>query len=134
MTNLIYLASPFSDSERRVREERYNFAVEATSLLLKIGTFVYSPIVHNYVIASRYELPNEFSFWQEFDSLMIGKCDILAVLMLPGWNESIGVTCEIDLALELGKTVKYIKLDELRYTDPYKLRMMLRAERNEESV
>ena len=47
MTNLIYLASPFSDLERKVREERYRSAIEATGLLLKMGVFVYSPIVHN---------------------------------------------------------------------------------------
>ena len=59
---------------------------------------------------------------------MVNKCDVLAVLTLPGWRESIGVTYEINLALELGKTVKYIKLNELRYTDSYKIRMMLRKE------
>ncbi len=128
MTNLIYLASPLSNPERKVREERYNLAIEATGLLLKMGVFVYSPIAHNYVIANRHELPNEFSFWQEFDSLMISRCDVLAVLMLPGWRESVGVIYEINLALELGKTVKYIKLDELRYAEPYKIRMMLHKE------
>lgn len=131
MTDLIYLASPFSDPERKVRQERYHYAVEASALLLKIGIFVYSPIVHNYVIADNYALPNEFSFWSEFDSLMISRCDILATLILPSWRESIGVTYEIKLAIELGKTVKYIKLDELRYTDPYKLRMMLKADSKE---
>lgn len=128
---LIYLASPFSDPDSKVRESRYNQTIEATGLLLKAGLFVYSPIVHNYEIAVRYELPKEFEFWREFDSLMVDKCDILAVLMLFGWIDSVGVMYELNLAKESGKEIKYIRLDKLRYADLDKIRHCFQRRLNE---
>jgi hypothetical protein len=48
----------------------------------------------------------EFLF--RFSRERLGRCDEVVVLMLDGWEESIGVQAEIRIARELGKPVRYL--------------------------
>jgi hypothetical protein len=43
---------------------------------------------------------------------MLQRCDELAVLKLPGWRESTGVTAEIAIAREFGLPVRFIEPGE----------------------
>lgn len=123
MNNLIYLASPYlyrkpknegeteDDYEGRcklVQELRYQQAIDATAELMKKEKVVYSPIVATHPIAVKHKLPMGSEYWMKFDRVIIAKCDELYVLKLDGWEESLGVQEEIQIARKMGIPVKYL--------------------------
>lgn len=104
---MIYLASPYSHPDAAVREERFDAACRATAALLRSGQPVFSPIAHTHGLVA-HGLPTDWSWWEPFDREHLLRCDELAVLLLDGWRESVGVTAEIRIARELGKPVRYL--------------------------
>lgn len=104
---MIYLASPYSHPDVRVRERRFREACSATARLVAAGLNVFSPIVHSHSIA-HYGLPSSWEFWSRIDREFLSRCDVMAVLMLPGWRESVGVQAEIQFAANLGLPVLYV--------------------------
>lgn len=106
---LWYIASPYSHPDPEIREQRFDAVCRECSLVLQSGIFVYSPIAHTHPIALAGSLPTDWEFWKEFDTKMIEACDMVCVLMLPGWKASKGVTAEIKIARGLGKQIIYRK-------------------------
>lgn len=106
-TELIYLAVPFSHPDLAVREFRYKEANRISAILMKRGIPVYSPISHGYPIALEGGLPTSWEFWEKYLRAILPACSAVYVLMLDGWNTSIGVQAEIKLAEELGIPVEY---------------------------
>jgi len=104
---MIYLASPYSDPDPTVREQRFEAACAMAAAMLRVGQAVFSPIVHSHPLVA-YGLPTDWAFWQRVDVEHLRRCDGVAVLMLDGWDRSSGVREEVCLALELGKPVRYI--------------------------
>jgi len=78
--------------------------------LHKKGIFAYSPLTHD-IHLSKFGIEEGFAHWEEFDLLMLSKCDKLYVLKLPGWDSSIGVTAEIKKAKELKIPIEKVNLD-----------------------
>jgi hypothetical protein len=116
---MIYLASVYSlnaktDSEedKALREARYLRVMEKTNELLKEGLCVFSPIVHCHPMSNMYGLPKHFSFWEKLDKAYIDSCDAVWVFMMDGWEQSEGITKEIEYAKSKGKNIVYID-DEL---------------------
>lgn len=102
---MIYLASPFSHPQLEVQHGRYEQVLEATAFLIRNHYVVYSPIVHNYHIASKFNLPGDFDFWKAYDLEMINRSDQVYVLTLDGWISSVGVQSEIKYAITVNKPV-----------------------------
>jgi hypothetical protein len=109
---LIYLAVPYSHFNREVVELRFKAVNKVAAKLMAGGAFVFSPISHTHPIAKE-GLPKGWDYWEPYDRLMISKCDMMMVLKLPGWEDSVGVTEEILIAMELKIPVIYIEYDEL---------------------
>lgn len=103
---MIYLASPYSDPEPAVREQRFHAACAAAAALLRAGHRVFSPIAHGHPL-TRHSLPGDWTFWESHARWYLERCDEVVVLMLDGWNDSEGVRAEIAIATELGKVVWY---------------------------
>jgi hypothetical protein len=109
-TAIWYLGSPYSHEDIRVVQERYRWACEAAARLFERSVLVYSPIAHSHAVNRMGGLGAQtFQFWQEFDLGMIDRLSGLLVLMLPGWNRSVGLTAEINHARNTGRTVLYIE-------------------------
>ncbi len=108
MSSLAYLASPYSHPDPAVMQERFEQACKAAAELMRVGVMVFSPIAHSHPIA-QYGLPKEWGFWQEYDRIMLAKCDRIIVLMLPGWQTSAGVRNELRFAVDAGLPVEYFK-------------------------
>lgn len=104
---MIYLASPYSHPDPAVREHRFRKACRVAALFMRTGQAVFSPIAHGHCICT-YGLPTDWRFWEPFDRQMLERCDEVAVLMLDGWRESVGVRAEIQIASERGKPVRYV--------------------------
>src|SRR5579859_7085831 len=107
---MIYLASPYSDPDPAVREQRFQAACAATARLLRDGKLVYSPVVHGHPLV-RFGLSTDWSFWERYDRQHLEGCDEVVVLTLDGWQESIGVQAELRHASVLRKPVRYIDPD-----------------------
>ena len=104
----MYLASPYTDPDIAVMEQRYLAAMKATHWCLTHSIQVFSPIVHCHEMAIKYIMPRDFDFWREYDQAMIAPCSGLLILDIEGWTSSKGVTSEINLAIRLGKSISHL--------------------------
>lgn len=98
---MIYLASPYSHPDELVRHDRFAQALQATATMLRDGLIVYSPIVHCHPLARVYDLPTDFAFWQNYNFGILKHAEGLWVLMIDGFESSLGVQNEIIYAKEL---------------------------------
>ena len=106
----IYLISPYSHEDEKVREERYNAAVDATADLIKKGYIVFSPIVHCHPLALKHNLPKDHVYWKEYNQSFIEWADIGYILCIEGYARSKGVDADIEALRALGKKVRLSKL------------------------
>jgi hypothetical protein len=104
---VIYLASPYSHPDPAVREQRFREACRAAAMLLRAGHAVFSPIANTHPLVE-YGLPTDWSFWEWHDREHLARCDGVVVLLLDGWEESVGVRQEIRIARTMGKPVQYL--------------------------
>jgi len=113
---MIYLASPYTAANPLIMETRYLEACAAVAYATDERTTVYSPIVHYHQVAKFGELPTDFQFWQRHNRHMLNLAEALWVLILPGWEHSVGVQAEIDYAAEIYRPIKaMIKTGPLAY-------------------
>ena len=109
---ITYLAAPFWHHEEDIREERLEIVNKVVAKLVEQGEIIFSPLT--YSDALKRHLPISFQvnqkFWYDFDLAMLAKCDKLVVLMLEGWEESEGVTAEIEFARENNIGIFYAPL------------------------
>lgn len=113
MQTLSYIACPYSHPDANVRAQRYAAVNKLSASMMNSGKYVFSPISHCHQMAEDHGLPTTWIFWEDYDRMMISKCNELIVLMLPGWRESLGVQSEILIADELGIPVIYLSEDQL---------------------
>ena len=106
---IVYLGVPYSDSDERVMEERFEAVTDKTGELMNAGHIVYSPITACHPVAKKCALPRTWDYWEQLDRTFIAWADEVWILKLDGWEKSTGVNAEIGIAKELGKPVKYIE-------------------------
>lgn len=105
MRELIYLASPYSDPDSAVIEQRYRGVLRILARLTLKGLICYSPIVHNHHI----EIGKDWQVWERIDSEFLRRCDRLIVVKLQGWEQSRGVQAEIELAKSRSLPIEYME-------------------------
>ena len=103
----VYLATPYTGTSQQ-QEARFKYVNARAAELMAAGILVFSPISHTHPIAVAGDLPTGWEFWREYDFTFIQWGDELYVLMSDGWQESTGVTAEIEFAKELGKPIVYL--------------------------
>ena len=98
-----YIASPFSHEDPEIKIQREADAKRAEAFINDTysGVRAYSPIAETADQERRGVVPQEG--WYLYDFSELDKSDILVVLMLDGWENSIGVALEI--AFALGKRI-----------------------------
>lgn len=114
---MIYLCSVYSinakgngSKARAMREARYSYTAKRVAKFMNEGVIgLFSPIVHCHVPSNLQDLPKTYSFWQENDRHMIQKSDEVWVLKMPHWEDSEGITDELQYAASLGKPIKYFE-------------------------
>jgi len=107
--SLIYLASPYTHCDLEVCEQRFEAACRAAAELVLVGKTVFSPVAHSHAIC-RYGVPGDWQFWQLHDRRYLDVCDEVVVLMLDGWQKSVGVQAEIAIARECGKPITFLRV------------------------
>jgi hypothetical protein len=109
---MIYLASPYSDPNPAVRENRYIVTRVFTLWALEQPLPMFSPSVYGHEFGA--QLGYVFEAWQTLNDAMVRACEQVWVLRLDGWDKSRGVAHEIELARSLGKPILYVDPIEVK--------------------
>lgn len=110
---MIYLASVYSlNADADLMQKRFEFVRDFVAANIHDEP-LFSPILYTHDLAKIHRLPKKYDFWQARDRHFIECCSEVWVLTMPGWKDSIGVTDEINYALEIGKQVKLIPVSEI---------------------
>jgi hypothetical protein len=131
MPKLIYLGSPYSHPDEKVREQRFRAVARAAGWIYTRGeVFVYTPISMTHQIGielSAFPTLFEWNSWAGFDEFMIAKCDEFWILVINGWDTSVGLSAEIKIATRLGMPIRYVipEADSYRITDKLPLESVL---------
>jgi hypothetical protein len=105
---LIYIASPYTHPDERVRHENYLIVTKIAGDLVSRGAVAISPITYGHVIAEHTKMPTDWNFWMDFCLVLLAKCDKLLVCnTIHGWENSKGVAAEIEFAKQNGIKIEY---------------------------
>lgn len=120
---LCYVASVYSQGKasESLMQKRYEFVrdwvADHFENSVEDDMVLYSPIVHNHPLAVVHDLPKTWDFWRKVDVATLRRSDLLIVLKMNGWEESVGVQGEIDVARNLSIPIVYIDVEELGYKE-----------------
>lgn len=109
MKTLVYLATPYSHDDPRVRLRRFEEVNKVAAELMCKGIHIYSPISHTHPIALAGDLPLDWEFWQKYDEALLKACCKVIVLKQEGWSLSTGVRAEIAIAQKMGIPVEFME-------------------------
>lgn len=113
---MIYLCSVYSlnpdgrsaEDMSALMEKRWEYAMSRTADFLKEGVVLFSPISHCHELSQRHDMPKTWEFWKQIDFGYIEACSHVWVLMMPGWEDSTGVSAEIIEARRQGKPIRFL--------------------------
>ena len=100
---LYYVACPYRAGSAALMKQRLGIASAASAALLADGYYAFSPLSHSVAIEDDLGAYD----WLPLDLAILGRCDGVIVLTLPGWRSSDGVGREIALAEIAGIPVLY---------------------------
>ena len=95
---LIYIGSPYTHKDKSVKQLRHDQVLDITADLLNQGFHVISPIVHCHPLSIKHNMRGDFEFWAKYNFALLSKCDVLLIVPLSGWKESVGLNAEIEFA------------------------------------
>lgn len=106
----IYVASPYSDEDAMVRQQRWREVCWLLAQLVqKHPTYIfYSPIAHWHITALNHDLPKDHKFWENQNETMIDWADQVWIYCLPGWENSKGIKSEITYVARQSKRIEFI--------------------------
>lgn len=117
MSRLIYIASPYSSFEQNIDLAQRERVLRVMSVMRYISekyqepqykkAMLYSPIVHFHNIAQIHGMPTDADFWWEINKIVLDKSDEMQVLMMEGWDKSIGVALEVDYSKQISLPLSY---------------------------
>lgn len=109
---MIYLATPYSHPDTAIRCQRFDIVNRVAAHLMNEGMLIFSPISHTHPIAIAGGLPTGWEYWKKYDEEMLRICSQMIVLTQDGWEESRGVSAEIELAKRKNISIYYMTLAE----------------------
>lgn len=103
MSDLIYLAGPYSHPDADVRQQRFvEHCIAAAKLADLDRCAVFAPVVHGHALCDVGGLVRlDHAFWMRQCLPFLERADVLVLLTLDGWRESQGTRAEIELAEQL---------------------------------
>lgn len=104
---MIYLAAPYTHPDPEVVKQRIEAFYKKQVQLIHKGHYVVSPLdkIH---MATIHQIKTNWDWWKEYSAELMDRCDTVYILMLDGWEESIGVQEEIKLAISMKKPIYYV--------------------------
>jgi hypothetical protein len=106
---LTYLACPYSTPDPAEKEWRYKQVTLAAAWLTRqYGLTVFSPITHSHPMHTIGKCEGDWKFWEKIDRNYLAVSKELIILMLEGWDKSVGLVAEQALAMSAGIPVHYL--------------------------
>jgi hypothetical protein len=103
-----YIAAPYGDKSRDVVEARIQTYEMYDAMLVVLGHFTFSPLDKHHKLKYA-NIPGDYKYWEYYCKAMLKLSAGVVVLMLKGWDTSVGVQDEIKYATELGIPVYYVQ-------------------------
>lgn len=107
-----YLASPYTNPDPDVVSYNYEQVLIYSWLLHQKGLHHFCPIAHCHEVASRYGMPTDYLFWQEFADCFIIPSRGIIIAAIPGWEQSRGIQHERRRATQLKKPIYLARKNE----------------------
>lgn len=118
---VVYLASPYSAYEdelktihdRAKEQERFEIVTGiAARLTALFHLALICPITTSHIFKQlgQGSLGTTWSFWSKIDLRFIEVSEAILVVMMDGWEESVGVTAEIERGRELNLPIYYLDI------------------------
>lgn len=104
---LIYLAAPYSDPCKVVVQSRIVRFCQVDAELSRRGIYTVSPLLKHLVLQHS-DLPGDWNYWKSYSLTLLLKCDLMMVIMLDGWEDSVGVQGEIEICKKFNIPIEYI--------------------------
>jgi hypothetical protein len=110
LTKMIYLASPYSNSDKEISTFRYEEVTRVAGLLQEEYPYAFIlPITMSHNTEKYMKIKDSsFKHWATRDFTYISRCDEIWVVAMSGWNESLGVIAEIKFAKDKNILIKYV--------------------------
>jgi hypothetical protein len=108
-SGIVYLATPYTHDDPAVRAGRFRVVNRVAAQMMARGEHVFSPISHTHEMSIQHGLPHDWNYWAENCRVMVSACSRMVVVKQHGWQESVGVRAEIELAESLGMPVEYVE-------------------------
>jgi hypothetical protein len=116
MSKIIYLAGPYTHSNKHIKEARYEAITRAAAKLVVKGYIVYSPITMTHpidVILAHEHATLGSDYWVSFDEAFMEHCSEMVVLTLSGWEQSSGIKREVKFFTDRKRPIKYVTMLDL---------------------
>jgi len=107
-SEIIYLALPYMHENKFIMEFRAMVSDVIAADLMNQGKMVFAPISMCHHISVKYGLPGHWEFWKEMDEEFIKISGKVLVITLKGWQDSVGVNAEMELAKKYGVPIEFI--------------------------
>jgi hypothetical protein len=99
---LIYLATPYTKYVWGI-EHACHDAAKIAGRLISRNLSIFSPIVHSHTICMAAGLQAlDHEMWMNIDRKFMAKSDALIMCQMPGWQESYGMSLELDYFTKAG--------------------------------
>lgn len=108
---LIYLASPYTNSDRAILIANYEKISEVAAKLIEEGNMVYAPVSYGHNLCNFRVLPTNWEFWMDLCFNFLTRCDKMVICMIPGWEESKGIAAEIEICKEHNIPIEYLEYE-----------------------
>lgn len=110
---MVYLSSPYSNPDDAIREQNYKTVSLIAAQMVYNGELAFSPISYGHNLSEFKEMPaNNWSFWYNFCIGFLLKSDKLIVVKMNGWDRSVGVAGEIEVAIKNNIPIEYMEPNE----------------------
>lgn len=107
----VFISLPFGHPDVCVVLSRFYQAEQHFMTLLREGVCPVSPVVTGYPLCQKYGISARFEHWDAYCKTELKSCDEVHVLMLDGWDQSVGLKMELELAKTLGIKISYIPVN-----------------------
>lgn len=108
MSNVIYIGCPYTGTDDQ-KQKRYEEVTSFAAKLVESGNIVYSPITHSHPIESRMNKKMSSGEWVKFDAPFMEICNRMIVVMMDGWENSLGLRHEIAYFRSIGIEPEFIE-------------------------
>lgn len=110
---MIYISAPYTHKDISVIDNRMTRVTKYSAHLLLNGEHIICPLTMGHAFSYKKQMPNSQEFWMKWCYALLSKCDVMHVLLIPGWEISDGVQKEIKYCEENNIKIIYVSLENV---------------------